>query len=140
MKCMPCLFGAALSGLLALSVGCGKPAAPETSQPQTESRPKPVEATAPVVKEASQPAPPPAAPQVEVKAAVTNATNAAPAGAAKPDEIIATARKLVAEQKWQELAKKLGQLQGSDLTPAQQDSLRELKDQLEKMVKEALGK
>jgi hypothetical protein len=137
MKCMPCLFGAALSGLLALSVGCGKPAAPDASQPQAESRPKPADAPAPGVKAVTPPAPPTTAPPVEAKAAVTNA---APETAAKADEIIATARKLLADQKWPELAKTLTQLQGYELTPAQQNSLRELKEQLEKMVKDALGK
>jgi hypothetical protein len=135
----------ALAGCLALGIGCKKePNAPPPAPPgpppaqQTSAPPPPPPPPAPVPAPAVPPAPAisPAtsAPTVQVEAKPSAADEA------KAQAIIDAARKLVAENKWQEVAPALLQLQGTKLTPAQEQSLLELKDQLEKMLREALGK
>ena len=68
------------------------------------------------------------------------ATNAVADSPAAVQEIIDTARKLIADQKWAEVAQTLSKLQGANLTPEQEKSLLDLKDQLEKMIRDAVGK
>ncbi len=71
-----------------------------------------------------------------VQAAAQPATDAT----AKAQAIIDSAKKLVSESKWQEVAQTLGQLKDLKLTPDQEKSLMDLKAQLEKMVKDAMSK
>jgi hypothetical protein len=144
----------ALGGLVVLTPGCGKNAETENATPAPASPPKPVEAAVPATKEspekqpslANQPKPaavvvsnaPPAVTNVETVAAP--ATNAVADNPAAVQEIIDTARKLIADQKWAEVAQTLSKLQGANLTPEQEKSLLDLKDQLEKMIRDAVGK
>ena len=146
----------ALGGLVSLAPGCGRKAETEKASPGMASPPKPVETAAPPAKAVPEnpikpspvaPTNAPAAATTNALAAVTNAgTVAAPATNAVADnpataqELIDSARKLVAEQKWPEVLQTLSKLQGATLTPEQTKSLLDLKEQLEKAIRDAVGK
>jgi hypothetical protein len=129
---------AACSGLLVLATGCGRKTETEAKPPEAgvvwTQAPATVTAAKDSVPLAVTTAPPPAE---TAKAMVTNAVTNSPA---TTQEIIDTAKRLVAENKWQELAQTLGKLQGQTLTPEQEKALLDLKGQLDKMVRDALGK
>jgi hypothetical protein len=137
-----CVHAIALGGWLVLAAGCGQKATPEAPAPPAEAAPTltqtatttapaaPPEVAPPAVATAPQPAEAP-------KAATTNAPVSQ---AAKVDEIINAALKLVAEKKWPEVLQKVGELKDLPLTPEQEKSLLALKTELERMVQEALGK
>ena len=141
------LCAAVVIGWAGFGVGCKKEAAPPVPPPPPPAAPQ---APAPVPPPAPAPVPPPPAPAAVIPAPTNPPAAAAPAAPTEPkpaaaDEakaqaIIDAAKKLVAEQKWQEVAPTLLKLQGMQLTPAQEKSLIEMKDQLEKMIREALGK
>jgi hypothetical protein len=136
------------SALLALAAGCGKQTESGTRPPEAGIVQTQAPAAAPSAKEPAAPAVTNAPPQAETaRTVVTNPTLANPAvtnvavkGQATAQEIIEAAQRLVAEKKWQELAQTLGKLQGQSLTPDQEKALLGLKEQLETMVRDALGK
>jgi hypothetical protein len=151
-------LGVLSSGLL-LGVGCGKKAGTETPQPETGSVQKQADSAAAAAKDSAQQAMQ-AAQQAAKQAAQAakeeaqkvkdaavkeaeklkeTTAQAVSGGSEQAQEIIDRAKKLVAEKKWQDLAETLPRLKDLKLTPEQEKSLRELKEQLEKMVKEALG-
>ena len=68
------------------------------------------------------------------------AVQAATGESAKAQGLIDTAKKLVADGKWQEVGATLAQLKDTKLTSDQESALLELKKKLETMLQESLGK
>ena len=126
----------ALCGMLLLAAGCGKKA---ESQPNPSSQgdvKKQVEPAAAGAKEAAQKVVGTAV-STTTQAVKTATAPAAGDNSAKVQALIDSAKKLVAEGKFQEVLQKLNELKGVQLTPDQEKALLGLKDQLEKMVKDA---
>jgi hypothetical protein len=95
-------------------------------------------------KSKSEPVPPPAPRPLEAAtSAGTNAAAAAQAAAeatAKAQAILDNARKLVVESKWREALQTLRQIESLKLAPEQQQAMLSLKQQLEKMIQDAMAK
>jgi predicted lipid-binding transport protein (Tim44 family) len=137
------LLSLALGGLLGLATGCGKkeeppPTPAPPAKTEAGAAQKQVEAAVEAGKEAAQKAA--AAATAAATQAVQTASQAGADASAQAQAIIDSAKKLIGENKWQEVAQTLTKLQGLKLTPDQEKTLADLKAQLEKLVQDAMSK
>ncbi len=131
----------AVCGLLGLAAGCEKKTEPPPAPPAKAEEgavQKQVGAAAEAAKATAQQAVTAAA--APVTQAVQAASQAAADSTSKAQAIIDSAKQLISQGKWQEVAQTLPKLQGLTLTPEQQKTLTDLKAQLEKMVQDATSK
>ena len=119
-----------LGGLLGLATGCGKSEQQSPTPPVAPPAEKKTGAVAPEIQKAADAA----------KTTASQAVQAATGESAKAQGLIDTAKKLVADGKWQEVGATLAQLKDIKLTPDQESALLELKKKLETMLQESLGK
>lgn len=84
---------------------------------------------------------PPAVPDTKPVAAQvdTAATNAVSAVKSKADEMIAQAKSYIADKKYTEALDALNKVSGLALTPEQQQTVTDLKDQVQKMLSSGTG-
>ena len=104
--------------------GCDKNKTPATETTTTPTAP-------------ATPAAADAAPVVAQAAAVV--TNAVSAATAKADGIIAQAKSFIAEKKYTEALDVLNKASGLVLTPEQQKTVADLKDQVQKLLSSGTG-
>ncbi|MBI5385663.1 MAG: hypothetical protein HZA90_13375 [Verrucomicrobia bacterium] len=124
----------ALLGVAALATACNKSEPPPAPATHIENFEKAADAAKAAAERAKQAA------QKQAEAAQVAAQKAANEATAQAQTLIDNAKKLVADGKWQEVLATLVQLKDLKLTPEQEVSLLEMKENLEKLVRDSLSK